>query len=258
MYPILFHIGNLNFHTFGLFVALGFMVMMFVSRKYVELVGISPEILNEIFFIILVSALIGARLMYVIINFEAYRGNLLDIFKVWNGGLVFFGGFFSAIPTVAVYLKFKGFNIWKTADILSPGMALGHAVGRLGCFFAGCCHGKVCDLPIAVRFTNPSSLAPLNVNLHPTQIYEVFSNFVLFIILILLLNRKKIDGTVFLTYIMLYSLFRFVIEFFRGDFRGNLFFDFISISQGIGLCVSMVACIFFFIRLRSFHGSDSI
>ncbi len=258
MYPVLFHIGSFKLYTYGLFVALGFMTLIYVTRKYSDASSISSEMLSNVFFIIFVSALLGARLLYVIINFEAYRGNLSDIFKIWNGGFVFFGGFLSAVPAVAVYLKLKGLNVWEMSDILSPGMAFGHAVGRLGCFFAGCCYGKETDLPFAILFSNPEALAPLNTNLHPTQLYEVFSNFVLFIILIWLMGRKKINGTVFLIYIILYSLFRFVIEFFRGDFRGDFFFEFISISQGIGLMVFMGALIILLWRLRVSHASDPI
>ena len=256
MYPILFHINGFTLYTYGLFVALGFMTLMVVSRRYAD--GISSDALSDIFFVILVSALIGARLMYVILNFEAYQHHLVDILKVWNGGLVFFGGFLAAVPAVALYLKIKGIDIWKTADGLSPGMALGHAVGRLGCFFAGCCYGKECSLPTAVRFTHPESLAPLNIGLHPTQIYEVFSNLVLFIILVRLMKKKKTDGIVFLIYIILYSLFRSVIEFYRGDFRGDFFFHFISVSQGIGVLVSLGAGILLFMRLRSSHDADPV
>jgi phosphatidylglycerol:prolipoprotein diacylglycerol transferase len=158
-----------------------------------------------------------------------------------------------AVIVTAVYLKLKHLNIWKTADLIAPGVALGHAVGRIGCFFAGCCYGKECDLPIAVKFTNPDSLAPLGVYLHPTQLYSVFSNLVLFFILSGLQKRKKFNGMVFLSYIMLYSLFRSIIEFFRGDFRGNFFFEFISMSQGIGLLVSMIALILLIKLSRSSH-----
>ncbi len=256
MYPVLFHIGPLTLYTYGLFVALGFMTLMGVSRKYAD--GISSETLGDLLVVILISALIGARLLYVILNFEAYRHHLLDILKVWNGGLVFFGGFLATVPAVALYLKIKGLNIWKTADSLSPGLALGHAVGRLGCFFAGCCYGKECSLPTAVRFTHPESLAPLNVGLHPTQIYEVCSNLVLFIILVRLRKKKGPRGMVFLIYIILYSLFRSVIEFFRGDFRGDFFFHFISVSQGIGVLVSLGAGILLFMRLRSSHDTDPV
>lgn len=254
MHPILIHIGSFNLYTYGLFVALGFMTAMGVSQKNATPHGISHETIANIFFVILISALLGARLLYVGINFDVYKHNLLDIFKIWNGGLVFFGGFLSAVVVTIIYLKINSLDVWKTADIISPGIALGHAVGRIGCFFAGCCYGKECDLPIAIKFTNPESLAPLGVYLHPTQIYSVFSNLILFFILLWIQKRKKFNGMVFLSYIMLYSLFRSIVEFFRGDFRGNFFFDFLSMSQGIGLIVFLIALILLIKFLRSSHG----
>lgn len=253
MHPILFHIGSLKLYTYGLFIALGFMTALWVSQKNATPHGIPPQTITDIFFVILLSALLGARLLYVGINFDDFRSNLIDIFKIWNGGLVFFGGFLAATIVTATYLRMKSLNIWQIADIISPGVALGHAIGRLGCFFAGCCYGKASDLPFAVKFTNPESLAPLNVYLHPTQIYAVFSNLILFLILLSLQKRKKFNGMVFLSYIMLYSLFRSIIEFFRGDFRGDFFFEFISMSQGIGLMVFLMAFILLIKRSRSFY-----
>ena len=255
MHPVLFHIGDFKLYTYGFFVALGFMTAIFVSQKIAKPHGISSETINDIFLVILLSALFGARSLYVLINFDTFKDNLLDMVKIWNGGLVFFGGFMAAVLAVAVYLKIKTISIWKTADILSPGLALGHAVGRLGCFFAGCCYGKTCSLPFAVKFTNPQSLAPIGVYLHPTQIYSVVSNLILFFILLRLQKNKKFDGLIFLSYIMLYSLFRFCIEFFRGDFRGDFFFEFISMSQGIGLLVFLVALILLIKFSRSEHES---
>jgi phosphatidylglycerol---prolipoprotein diacylglyceryl transferase len=255
MHPILFHIGSFNLYTYGLFVALGFMTAIWVSQKNAAPHGIPAQEISDIFFVILVSGILGARLLYVGINFEEYKTNWLDIFKIWNGGLVFFGGFLGAAAASFVYFKIKDLNVWKTADILSPGIALGHAVGRIGCFFAGCCYGKACDLPFAIKFTNPESLAPLGVYLHPTQVYSVFSNLFLFFILLFVQKKKRFNGMVFLSYIMLYSLFRFVIEFFRGDFRGDFFFEFISMSQGIGLLIFFIALILLIKLLRSSHGS---
>ncbi|MBT3178906.1 MAG: prolipoprotein diacylglyceryl transferase [Desulfobacula sp.] len=255
MHPVLLNIGNFNLYTYGLFAALGFMTAVWVSQKNAATHDISPQAVTDIFFVILVSALFGARLLYVLINFNNYKDNWLDIFKIWNGGLVFFGGFLGAVIASFIYMKMQNFNTWKTADLLSPGVALGHALGRLGCFFAGCCYGKICDLPFAIKFTNPESLAPLDVYLHPTQIYSVLSNFILFFILMGIQKKKKFNGMVFLTYIMLYSLFRFIIEFFRGDFRGNFIFDSISMSQGIGLMVFFIALIILIKQLRPFYGS---
>lgn len=250
MHPVLFHIGHFKLYTYGLFVAMGFMAAIWVSQKIAKNHSnshdISPEIIMDIFFVILLSAMLGARFLYVFINFDSYKNNLIDIFKIWNGGLVFFGGLLTSVIATAVYLKIKKLNIWKIADIIAPGLALGHALGRIGCFFAGCCYGKECALPFAVKFTNPETLAPMGIYLHPTQIYSVFANLILFFILLGLLKIKKFNGMVFLSYIMLYSLFRSIIEFFRGDFRGDFFFQFISMSQGIGLMVSLTAFIFLF------------
>lgn len=254
MYPILLHIGSFNLYTYGLFVALGFITAVWVSQKNGAPRGFLPETITDIFFVILVSALLGARLLYVWINFDAYKDNWLDIFKVWNGGLVFFGGFLGATLASFAYLKIKQINIWKTADIIAPGIALGHAVGRLGCFFAGCCYGKACDLPFAVKFTHPESLAPVDVYLHPTQIYSVLINVFLFFILMALQKKKKFDGMVFLSYIMIYAMLRSIVEFFRGDFRGDFIFDFISMSQGIGFMVFFIALIFLIKLSRPFYG----
>jgi len=255
MHPVLFHIGSFNLYTYGLFVALGFMTAVFISQKIAKPHGISTENISDIFFVILLSALLGARLLYVLINFDDFKNNLLDIFKIWNGGLVFFGGFIASVAAVMIYLKVKKFNVWKTADIIAPGIALGHAVGRLGCFFAGCCYGRECSLPFAIKFTNPEGLAPLGVYLHPTQIYSVVSNIILFSILLGLQKNKKFDGMIFLSYIMLYSIFRSFVEFFRGDFRGDFFFEFISMSQGIGFMVFLIAFILLIKFSRSSYGT---
>ncbi len=243
MYPVLFSFGSVGLYTYGLFIAIGLFTAIGVSKKLAAPHGIPPETVTDIFFVILISAILGARILYVLINFESYQDNLLEIFKIWNGGLVFFGGFISAVAAASFYINYKGLDLWKISDLLSPGVALGHSLGRVGCFFAGCCYGKTCDLPFAIQFNHPKTLAPIGVHLHPTQIYMVISNMLLFFILLFLLKKKKFNGQVFLCYIMLYSLFRFVIEFFRGDHRGDFLFEFISMSQGIGLVVSITAFI---------------
>ena len=241
MYPILFKFGHVTLYTYGLFLALGFITAIWFSKRNAAFFNTKAEDISDLFFVILISALVGARLLYVGVNLDSFLDAPLDVFKIWNGGLVFFGGFLGATLTAVVFLKRKGLPVLKTGDIIAPGIALGHAIGRMGCFFAGCCYGRECDLPFAVRFSNPQGLAPLDVLLHPTQLYMVISNLLLFFILIGIQRRKRFNGMVFLAYIMLYSVFRSFIEFFRGDFRGDFFFDFISLSQGIGLVVSCLA-----------------
>ena len=253
MHPILFQAGSLKLYTYGLFVALGFITAVWFTKRNAKSTDISDQTISDLFFTVLISALIGARLLYILINLDSYTNNFLGIFKIWEGGLVFFGGFLGATIATIIFLRLKKMSIWETADILAPGLALGHAVGRFGCLFAGCCYGKSCTLPFAITFSNPDSLAPLNVPLHPTQAYMIVSNLTLFLILMVIQNRKKFNGMVFLSYVMLYSLFRSIIEFYRGDFRGNFFFDFLSLSQGIGLSVSCIALIFLIIKVRATH-----
>ncbi len=255
MHPILLQIGSLKLYTYGFFVALGFIIAIWFTKRNAKFYGVPNQIVSDLFFTVLISALVGARILYVLINLNTYTDNFLDIFKIWNGGLVFFGGFIGGTLGAIIFLRIKKMDIWKTADVISPGLALGHAVGRFGCLFAGCCYGKSCSLPIAITFTNPDSLAPLNIPLHPTQLYMIASNVVLFLILLAIQRRKRFNGMVFLSYVMLYSVFRSIIEFFRGDFRGNFFFDFLSLSQGIGLLVSCTALVFMIIKLRSRHDS---
>ena len=255
MHPILLQVGSLKLYTYGFFVALGFIIAIWFTKRNARFYGVPDQMVSDLFLTVLISALAGARILYVLINIDAYRDNFLDIFKIWNGGLVFFGGFIGGALGAIIFLRIKKMDVWKTADVISPGLALGHSVGRFGCLFAGCCYGKSCSLPIAITFTNPDSLAPLNIPLHPTQLYMIASNFVLFLILLAIQRRKRFNGMVFLSYIMLYSVFRSIIEFFRGDFRGNFFFDFLSLSQGIGLLVSCIALIFMIIKLRTRHGS---
>ncbi|WP_022668650.1 prolipoprotein diacylglyceryl transferase [Desulfospira joergensenii] len=256
MHPILIQISGFKLYTYGLFVALGFMAALWFSKKNGKFYGVSGEDISDIFFIILISAVIGARLLYVLIDYPAFLAHPLEIFKIWNGGLVFFGGFIGAVGATAVALRIKGLPVWKTADIIAPGIALGHSIGRIGCLFAGCCYGKQCELPFAIRFTNPQGLAPLNLPLHPTQVYMMLSNFFLFLILVGLQKHKKFHGMIFLVYIMIYSAFRSVIETFRGDYRGEFLLDFLSMSQGIGLIVSCVALAFIIKLYRSANDPD--
>jgi phosphatidylglycerol---prolipoprotein diacylglyceryl transferase len=241
MHPILVHFGSVTLHTYGFFLAMGFLAAIWFSKRNARFYDLKPDDISDLFFVILVSGIVGARLLYVIINFDDFRASPLDVFKLWNGGLVFFGGFIGAVAASIVTIRIKNLPFFKTADTIAPGVALGHGIGRLGCFFAGCCYGRQCDLPIAVEFSHPDSLAPLHVPLHPTQIYMVVANLILFLILIFLQRRKRFHGMIFLSYIILYSLFRFIIEFFRGDFRGDFFLEFLSVSQGIGILAIVIA-----------------
>jgi len=242
MHPELFKLGPLTIHTYGVLVAAGFLLGLGLAVRQAKKEGIPPDKIVDLGFYILLSALIGSRLFYILINASHYLKNPLDIFKIWEGGLVFYGGLLLAVPTVLWYVKKNNLNVWNTADLFAPSLAIGHAIGRLGCFFSGCCYGKPAEgLPWAVTFTDPESLAIIGVPLHPTQLYESLGEFINFFILIILRRYKSFNGQLFLTYIILYSVLRFIVEFFRGDVGRGFITSQLSFSQGISILMFLIA-----------------
>jgi phosphatidylglycerol:prolipoprotein diacylglycerol transferase len=249
MHPILIRIGPLTLHTYGVFVALGFIVGLMLALHQGKKEGFSKDKILDIGFYTLLSAIIGSRLFYVLVEYKYYIKNPIDIFKLWQGGLVFFGGLLLALLVLTIYFRKNALPVWKTLDLFAPSLAIGHAIGRLGCFSAGCCHGKPANLPWSVTFTNPDSLAIIGVPVHPTQLYEALSLSISFGILILIRKYKRFNGQIFWTYAMLYSVVRFTIEFFRGDEVRGFIYKNLSIAQGISV-VLFITAIFFMLLLR--------
>ncbi|MFN3740536.1 MAG: prolipoprotein diacylglyceryl transferase [Thermodesulfovibrionales bacterium] len=241
MHPDLFRIGPITIHTYGVMVAIGFLLGVGLALNQARKEGISPERISDLSFYLLLAAIIGSRVFYILLNPGPYIKNPLAIFKIWEGGLVFYGGLIFAVITGVIYIKRHSLNLWQVADIFAPSIAIGHAIGRLGCFFAGCCHGRPADLPWAVTFTDPHSLAPLGIPLHPTQLYEAAGEFVNFIILLILRKRKSFKGELFWTYVMLYSILRFSVEFFRGDAARGMLAEGLSLAQAISVIMFFIA-----------------
>jgi phosphatidylglycerol:prolipoprotein diacylglycerol transferase len=227
MWPILFKWGPVTLHTYGALVALGFFLgyyrALFLARRR----GISDDVMADFAWIALVAGLAGARVLYVLFNLGYYRGAPLDVLKVWQGGLVWYGGLIAGAAASAAWFRHKKISVALAADVCAPGLALGHALGRLGCFFAGCCYGRACALPWAVTFRNPDSLAPQNAPLHPSQLYESGLNLLLFLLLDKLARSegrlRPGRGLLAMLYAGSYSVIRFLVEFTRGDDRGPVF-----------------------------------
>lgn len=247
MHPILFKIGPITIYTYGFLVAAGFLLGLTLAIRQAKKEGIPHNKVVDLGFYLLISALIGSRLFFIFINYEYYLKNPLSILKIWEGGLVFYGGLMFAVPTAIWYIKKNKLNIWLTGDIFAPSIAIGHAIGRLGCFFAGCCYGRSAEnVPWAVIFTDPASLAPINVKLHPTQLYESAGEFINFLLLVILRKYKSFNGQLFISYLVFYSILRFIVEFFRGDVQRGLIIYNISISQGISMLMFFIAIVGFF------------
>jgi phosphatidylglycerol:prolipoprotein diacylglycerol transferase len=227
MHPILFQLGPLTLRTYGALIAIAFLAALRVSKWAVRLRGIPEKFLMDLSIILVFSGIFGARLFYVLLNGSYYLANPWESLKVWEGGLVFYGGFLAAAPAGYVYARRHKISVSSLADCLAPALALGQAIGRWGCFFAGCCYGRPTALPWAVRFTDPASLAPLDVDLHPVQIYEALGNLAIAFILWRQLTKKPEapQGQVFWLYVLLYGLLRFGMELLRGDDRGPIWAD---------------------------------
>ncbi|MBI5376406.1 MAG: prolipoprotein diacylglyceryl transferase [Candidatus Schekmanbacteria bacterium] len=252
MYPTLFEIFGFGVKTYGTMIAIGIgFALLYISRQ-TKREGLDVEKSLDITLYLVLSGVIGARLLYVLLNFGYYKNNPSAIFKIWEGGLVFYGGFLAALAVGYFMLTKNKMPVWKFLDIFATALPLGHAFGRIGCFFAGCCYGKPTDVPWAITFTNPESLAypVLGEHIHPTQLYESASNLMIFVILNLTLKRKKFDGQNALLYIALYGTARFIIEFFRGDERGFIFDSVISTSQGVALIIVPIVLFILIFKLK--------
>lgn len=220
MHPIAFELGRLTIHWYGVMVALGFLVGLWTASRRGLRAGVSAEAVLDLGPWLIAGAILGARTLYVATYWrEWFAGKpFLEVFKIWHGGLVYYGGLVGASLGYLLCVRWKKLPLWKVADILAPSIALGYVFGRIGCLLNGCCYGRPCNLPWAIRFPegNPSG-APTSP-VHPTEIYESLLNLVLYAGLAGLYRRKKFDGQVFGAYLVGYALLRSFVEMFRGDY----------------------------------------
>lgn len=235
MHPILFKIGPLTIFTYGFFIALAFITGISWASWEAKRLNEDPEKIMDVGFYIVIAAIIGSRLLFVLLNLKEYINNPLNIIKIWEGGLVFHGGLIASLLVGFFYLKKRQLSIWKFTDIVAPALALGQSIGRIGCLMAGCCYGKETTLPWGIVFTDPHTLAIQHTKLHPTQIYSSIAAFGIFCLLLLLRKRKSFEGQIFWSYIALYSISRSIIDIFRGDGIHIFFNNTVSYSQILGI-----------------------
>ena len=244
MYPVLFRIGSLEIRTWGIFVLLGFIAGIYYVAKKAERAGLKKDDIYDLGFWILVSAIVGSRLFYILYHLSYFKEHPLETLAVWNGGLVFFGGVVFAIPTAIIFMRKKNMNFWKVADWIGPAFALGMFFGRWGCFFNGCCFGTPCTLPWCVAFKPGSPAFEVYglLKVHPTQLYESFANLIIFFFLTRIERFKPFTGFIFVTYIFLGALTRFLDDFLRYYESGNIIGPF-SLNQYISLALMVGAVI---------------
>jgi len=247
VFPELFHIGSFWLPTYGFLVALGVLAGLAVAARLAQRAGVDSENAWNLGALVVVASIVGAKVMLVINDWGWYSAHPGDIFSMamLQAGGVFYGGLIAAVALSLWYIRRNRLPVLATCDAFAPGIALGHAIGRLGCFAAGCCYGRPTALPWGVTFT--SSLAhqisgtPLNVALHPTEIYESLFEFCNFLFLYWLFKRKTSDGQVLGAYMLLYGVARFFIEFVRGDpERGSVFGGLMTGTQLISIVLVLI------------------
>jgi len=252
MDPIAFKIDSFAIYWYGILVAGGFMAGLWTASRRCIIDKLDGKVISDLGVWIIIAGMLGARAMYVITYWDdQYAGEpIWQVLDFRGGGLVFYGGFIGAVLAVILYTRFHGKQpFWKIADAFAPSIPLGHALGRLGCLMYGCCFGVACDLPWAIQFPAYSLAydahaafgqvpgdATHSLHVHPTQVYSALLNVALYGGLAWLYRRKRFDGQVFAVYLVGYSVNRFVVEFFRGDYSAEgMWFGWMKPGQQLSL-----------------------
>ncbi|MCC6129471.1 MAG: prolipoprotein diacylglyceryl transferase [Acidobacteria bacterium] len=247
MWPELFRISSFAIPSYGFLLAVGFVSSVFLLAARAPKFGIDRDAAADFGVVVLLAGLLGAKVLLVIVEWPRYLVSWQGVMDLMRAGGVFYGGFLGAVGAAAYYLHKKKLSFWSMADAAAPAVALGQAIGRLGCLAAGCCWGRECHEPWAITFTNPMAEqnvgVPLGIPLHPTQVYEAVGTFVLLFLLVTF-EKRRFPGQTFASYLCGYAILRGVVEFFRGDPRGE-FLGLMSTSQFIALlCFAAGAAVY--------------
>lgn len=255
MYPRLLQLGHFSLPTYGFLVATGVLLGLLLSVRNSQRLGINPEHTWNLGIVVTLAGILGAKILLIVNDWGFYTrnpGEILSMNTLRSGG-VFSGGLVAALLAAAWYMARHKMPALRTCDAFAPGLAIGHAIGRLGCFAAGCCYGKETHAAWGVVFKNPLAAdwvgTPLGVPLEPTQLMEAIFELLNFFLLSWLITRKHADGQVFGTYLILYGIARFFIEFLRGDpGRGIVFGGIMTGTQLIAIILVIVGGLFWLRR----------
>ena len=240
MYSTLFTIFGIPIRSYGLMLAIAFVAGMFAALKRAEAKKIPQDYIYDISGICLISGVLGSRALYIALNPTTERWS--DFFKVWQGGLSFHGGLILALLCGLVYCRAKKLRFLEMCDLFMPSLALGYAIARIGCFLNGCCAGGPTNLPWGVRFDGETSC-------HPTQIYAAVANVIIFFILTRLEKKPSKPGFLLCSYVAMYALYRFLVEFLREGYSAEMWRFGLTQAQGFSVLMFLVG-LFFALKLR--------
>ena len=221
MHPIAFYFGSLPVRWYGVMMACAFLAGLWTATRRARLANVHGDVIADVTLWLMAGSIIGARFVYVTTYWKQEFADqpFSEVFMIQHGGLVYYGGLIGAMISAFGYLYWKELPVWKIADTLAPSIALGSVFGRIGCLLNGCCYGRACDLPWAIHF--PLDHETHGAAVHPTEIYDALLNLVLYVFLAWLFRRKKFDGQIFSTYLIVYAVFRSIAEYFRGDYPSD-------------------------------------
>ena len=261
MHPVLFEVGGFPVYTYGVMLAAAYLVGLQVALVRARARGLKADRIMDLGIWIIVSALVGAKLMLLVVEWDTYSRSASDLLTLVRSAGVFYGGLVAAVAMALFYLWRHRMPIWSVTDVFAPGIALGHVIGRLGCFFAGCCFGRETSVPWAITFNSEYAArnvgTPLDVPLHPTQLYEAAAELMILAVLLVTEGRKRpFPGRTFWGYMLLYGVSRFVVEFFRGDSRGMV--GVISTSQFVSLLIVPVSIGMLIYLSRRHHPAPTV
>lgn len=242
MHRIMFSIGPVTIYSYGVFVALGVALAVILSVRQASREGIKTADMLDILTAMILGGVVGGRMLFVFINWKIYLDDPVSIFNLSEGGMAFQGALVLSMVSGAVLSVRRKIYFWKVSDIMAPYLALAHSMGRIGCFFNGCCYGKeVCQGP-SVVFPGET------VQRIPTQLYSSLGLLAIFVLLVWLRQRKTFDGFLFSVYLMAYSVFRVFMDNFRGDelVRMNGF----TLSQVISVCVFFAGVLIYVVQRK--------
>lgn len=239
-------IGPVAIHLYGLMMGIGFISAYFVTDYRGKKKGLNTDIIFGILWCAVVGGMLGARLLYYIVELPSI---IKDVSILWDfgTGYVVYGGIIGGVLVSYIYCRIKKVHFMEYFDLVMPAVALAQGFGRIGCFFAGCCYGRETDLPFGIVFHN-SDIAPNGVKLIPTQLISSAGNFIFAILLMIYARKKRQDGKVAAMYLFLYSVGRFIIEFFRDDYRGSI--GFLSTSQLISIFIFALGMILYILSAK--------
>lgn len=251
MHPVLIQIGPLVIRWYGVMIAIACLLGLWVAGREAERKGIDREKTQDIFLYAIIGAVIGARLYYVAFaGWARFLDNPLSVFAVWQGGLAIHGGILGGLLVSLFYTRRQKIRFWKFADMGAPSLILGQAIGRIGCFLNGDAHGYPTDMPWGLVYSPESPAGQMfpGQPLHPTQLYEMLFNFIIFGILWKVRKKMKVDGHLFLLYVIFYSVIRIFVEHFRAD--KLTYFENISSAQSIGIIGIILGFVLMFVLQR--------